>query len=55
MDSRGYWEEKILGQNPKFLEALERSLAKKKELSICNQKLEESPLEKAVREKVAQL
>ena len=46
---------RILGQNPKFLGALEKSLAKKKkELDIHNQELKENPLDEWAREKVAQ-
>ena len=45
-----------LGQNPAFLGAVERSLVKKrKELDICNQELEENPLDEVIKEKVAQL
>ena len=45
-----------LGQNPAFLGAVERSLAKKrKELDICNQELEENPLDEEIKEKAAQL
>ena len=47
---------KILGQNPKFLGALEKSLVKKKkELDISNQELKENPLDELAREKVAQI
>ena len=45
-----------LGQNPAFLGAVERSLAKKrKELDTCNQELEENPSDKEIKEKATQL
>ena len=45
-----------LGQNPAFLGAVERSLAKKrKELDTCNQELEENPSDEETKEKAAQL
>ena len=45
-----------LGQNPAFLEAVERSLAnRRKELETCNQELEENPSDKEIKEKAAQL
>ena len=43
-----------LGQNPAFLESVERSLVKKrKELDICNQELEENPSDEETKEKAA--
>ena len=45
-----------MGQNPAFLEALERSLAnRRKELETCNQELEENPSDKEIKKKAAQL
>lgn len=43
-----------LGQNPSFLEVLERSLAnRRKELETCNQELEENPSDKEIKEKAS--
>ena len=45
-----------MGQNPAFLEAVERSLAnRRKELETCNQELEENPSDEEIKEKAAQL
>ena len=45
-----------LGQNPAFLEAVERALAnRRKELETCNQELEENPSDEEIKEKAAQL
>ena len=45
-----------LGQNPAFLEVVERLLAnRRKELETCNQELEEIPSDEEIKEEAAQL